>query len=168
MRRARSRLAILAASAACTALALAGCGGPKAQDPNRQIGPNPWLPDIHQYLLPPMHVAEIVGWKNAVPKVAPGLQVQAMATGLKNPRSIFVLPNGDILVAESGGPTPPIHRPKEFIMGWLEKKSHSKEEPGQRIILLRDADGDGVPELKTGFIDHLNGPFGMALVGGVF
>jgi glucose/arabinose dehydrogenase len=68
-------------------------------------------------------------------------------------------------VAESGGPTPPIHRPKEFIMGWLEKKSHSPEEPGQRITLLRDADGDGVPELRTVFIDHLNGPFGMALVG---
>jgi glucose/arabinose dehydrogenase len=113
-----------------------------------------------------MHVSRVVGWKDgAAPKVAAGLKVQALATGLKNPRSLFVLPNGDVLVAESGGPDAPINRPKEFVMGWLERKSHSFGDPGQRITLLRDADGDGRPELRTVFIDHLNGPFGMALVG---
>ena len=69
-----------------TMLCLAGCG-PKPIDPRRQLGPEPYLPPIHQYLLPPMHVAKIVGWNGATPTVAPGLKVQAFATGLANPRS---------------------------------------------------------------------------------
>ncbi len=108
-------------------LPLAACG-PDPIDPQSQIGPNPPLPEPHQYLLPPMHVSSVVGWKEGeAPQVAAGLQVKALATGLKNPRSLLVLPNGDILVAESGGPTPPVNRPKEIIMGWLERKSHSPE-----------------------------------------
>jgi glucose/arabinose dehydrogenase len=157
------RLALAAGLLA--AAALAACG-PAPIDAKRQVGPDPILPALHQYLLPPMHISRVVGWKaGETPQVPAGLKIQALATGLKNPRSVYVLPNGDVLVAESGGPTPPINRPKEFIMGWLEKKSHSAQDPGQRIILLRDANGDGVPELRTVFIDHLNGPFGMALVG---
>ncbi|MGU3464412.1 PQQ-dependent sugar dehydrogenase [Methylobacterium sp. C33D] len=147
-------------------LPLAACG-PDPIDPQAQIGPNPPLPELHRYLLPPMHVSSAVGWKaGEAPTVAPGLQVRALATGLKNPRSLLVLPNGDVLVAESGGPTPPINRPKEIIMGWLERKSHSAETPGQRITLLRDADGDGVAEQRTVLLDKQNAPFGMALVGG--
>lgn len=80
-------------------LPLAACG-PDPIDPRTQIGPNPPLPEPHQYLLPPMHVSSVVGWKDGeAPQVAAGLQVKALATGLKNPRSILVLPNGDILVA---------------------------------------------------------------------
>jgi len=154
----------LAAGLVATA-ALAACG-PAPIDAKRQVGPNPFLPELHQYLLPPMHIARVVGWTNGqAPTVAAGLQVQALARGFKNPRSVYVLPNGDVLVAESGGPTPPINRPKEFLMGLFERKSHASEDPGQRIILLRDADGDGAPEVRSVFIDHLNGPFGMALVG---
>jgi glucose/arabinose dehydrogenase len=152
--------------AAVAAQALAGCGGPAPIDPSRQVGPNPYLPEIHQYLLPPMHVAKVVPWKEATPAVAPGLSIKAMATGLKNPRMVYSLPNGDILVVESGGPSPPVFRPKEFVMGWVEKQAHSREKPGNRILLLRDADGDGQPELKTVFLDHLNSPFGVVLVGG--
>ncbi|KZC00362.1 glucose/arabinose dehydrogenase [Methylobacterium sp. PvP062] len=147
-------------------LPLAACG-PDPIDPQTQVGPNPPLPDLHQYLLPPMHVSSAVGWKDGeTPEGASGLQVKALATGLKNPRSLLVLPNGDVLVAESGGPTPPINRPKEIIMGWLERKSHSAETPGQRITLLRDADGDGVAEQRTVLLDKQNAPFGMVLVGG--
>jgi glucose/arabinose dehydrogenase len=146
-------------------LAAAACG-PAPINPQRQIGPNPYLPPIHQYLLPPMHVSKVVGWGQATPQVPAGLQIRALAKGLKNPRSLYVLPNGDVLVAESGGPNPPLNRPKELFMGLLERKSHSAEQPGQRITLLRDADGDGVPELRTVLIDHLNSPFGMVLVGG--
>ncbi|HVY35649.1 MAG TPA: sorbosone dehydrogenase family protein [Caulobacteraceae bacterium] len=149
---------------AAAALTLAACG-PNPIDPKRQIGPNPYLPDIHQYLLPPMKVAKIVGWGQAKPNVAPGLQINALASGLKNPRSIYVLPNGDILVAEADGPAAPINRPKEFVMGWIEKKAHSSTKAGNRILLFRDANHDGVPEFQTVFIDHLKSPFGMALVG---
>jgi glucose/arabinose dehydrogenase len=146
-------------------LGLAACG-PSSMDPRRQIGANPYLPEIHQYLMPPMHVAKVIPWSDATPTVPAGLQVKALATGLKNPRSLYVLPNGDVLVVESGGPPAPINRPKEIVMNWIEKMAHSRSKPGNRIILLRDANGDGTPELRTVFLDHLNSPFGVVLVGG--
>jgi glucose/arabinose dehydrogenase len=152
--------------AACLALGglLAGCG-PAAMDPNRQIGPNPYLPPIHQYLLPPMKLAKVVGWRpGQTPTVGPGLRIQALAVGLKNPRSLYVLPNGDILVVETSGPKPPpIRRPKEWVMNWMEKKTHSGQE-GHDILLLR-TDGQGHVVQKSVFIDHLNSPFGVVLVG---
>jgi glucose/arabinose dehydrogenase len=154
----------LLAAAGIAVVALAACG-PDPIDPRRQIGPNPYLPDIHQYLLPPMHVSKVIPWGNAKPVAAAGLQVKAFASGLKNPRTVYVLPDGDVLAVESGGPPAPIKRPKEFVMNWLEKQAHSHTDPGQRIVLLRDADGDGVAETKSVFIDHLNSPFGVVLVG---
>ena len=149
------------------AMILAECG-PDPGDPKRQMGSHPYLPDIHQYLLPPMHVVKNVGWGNTVPKAAPGLQVKALATGLANPRSLYVLPNGDILVAETDGPKEPVSRPKQLVMNWVEQQAHSSVKAGNRILLLRDADGDGVAETKTVFLDHLHSPFGMVLVGGDF
>jgi hypothetical protein len=149
---------------ASAALALASCG-PDPINPMRQVGANPYLPKLHQYLLPPMHVAKITPWGKARPAVASGLQIKALATGLKNPRSLYVLPNGDILVVETEGPPPPVNRPKEFVMNWIEKMAHSSSKAGNRIVLLRDADGDGVPEMQTVFLDHLNSPFGVVLVG---
>jgi glucose/arabinose dehydrogenase len=145
--------------------ALAACGGPKPMaDPQRQTGPNPYLPPIHQYLVPPMRLAKLVGWHGAAPTVAPGLKIEALASGLKNPRSVYVLPNGDILVVETAGPKPPSpRRPKEFVMNWMETKTHSNAE-GHDILLIR-TDGAGHPILKTVFIDHLTSPFGVALVG---
>ncbi len=76
---------------ATAALALVACG-PAPSDPKKQIGAHPVLPDIHQYLLPPMRVVKNVGWNGAVPKAAPGLAVEALATGLKNPRMVYALP----------------------------------------------------------------------------
>ena len=143
---------------------LAACG-PDPVDPRRQIGAHPYLPDIHQYLLPPMKLATVVGWNGARPTVASGLKISAFATGLKNPRMVYGLPNGDVLVVESDGPVPPVTRPKEFVMAWLEKKAHSSTKAGNRILLLRDANGDGVPEMQTVFIDNLHSPFGVVLVG---
>ncbi|CAN5880433.1 sorbosone dehydrogenase family protein [soil metagenome] len=151
--------------AAAALSALSACGGPSPVDPQRQIGPNPFLPDIHQYLIPPMHVPKVVGWGKATPTVPAGLHIQALATGLKSPRSVYVLPNGDILVVESGGPKSRVRRPKEIIMGWVQKRAHPAVEPGMDIILLRDADGDGVPEKRTVFLDHLTSPFGVVLAG---
>jgi glucose/arabinose dehydrogenase len=153
----------------CTvgALALAACG-PAPQNPNKQVGAHPDLPHIHQYLMPPMHVLSNVGWKDSTPKAAAGLAVKAFAKDLKNPRSLYVLPNGDVLVAETDGPPAPVSRPKEFIMGLVEKQAHSSVKAGQRILLLRDTNGDGIADQTTVFLDHLHSPFGMALVGDDF
>lgn len=145
-------------------MGLSACG-PNAGDPRRQIGADPYLPPIHQYLLPPMHIAKIVPWNGATPTVPAGLKVTAFATGLANPRSLYVLPNGDVLVVETGAPPAPIRRPKEIVMNWIEKMAHSRTKPGQRILLFRDTKGDGRPDLKTVFIDHLRSPFGVVLVG---
>jgi hypothetical protein len=152
------------AAAIAVLLALVGCG-PAPIDPSRQVGPNPFLPPIHQYLLPPMHIAKVVGWNGATPSVPAALKVQAFASGLANPRSLYVLPNGDVLVVESGGPPGPVSRPKEIVMNWVEKMAHSRTKPGQRILLFRDTNGDGLPDQQTVFIDHLNSPFGVVLVG---
>ena len=151
-------------SIATVMVILTGCG-PAPIDPQRQIGADPYLPPIHQYLLPPMHTVKIVGWNGAMPSVAPGLKVQPFATGLANPRSLYVLPNGDVLVVETGGPPAPVSRPKEFVMNWMEKATHSHTKPGQRILLFRDTNGDGLPDKRTVLLDHLHSPFGVVLVG---
>jgi glucose/arabinose dehydrogenase len=150
------------------ALALTGCNDGSG-DPAASVGANPTLPGPQQYLLPPMHIARVVGWKgNETPTVAQGLKIQAMATGLQHPRSIYTLPNGDVLVVESKSPgTDPLTRPKTIVMRWVESWATSGGDtgPSNRITLLRDTDGDGVPETKSVFLDHLNSPFGVALVG---
>src|ERR1700691_2763993 len=137
-------------------------------DIQSQIGPNPVLPDIQQYLFPPMRLATVVGWKNGeTPTVAAGLKIEALTTGLQHPRSLYVLPNGDVLVVESKSPgVQPIARPKDLIMGWIESMvtSGCDTGPSSRITLLRYGD-DGRPQTRTVFLDHLHSPFGVALVG---
>jgi glucose/arabinose dehydrogenase len=156
------RFAILLATVA--GLGLAGCDD-HAGDPKRQIGANPVLPEIQQYLMPPMRVAKVVGWgEDETPAVPQGLQVHALATGLEHPRSLYVLPNGDVLVVESNGPKAPVNRPKDIITGWVQSFAGAKAKDANRITLLRD-NGDGSPKLRTVFLDHLNSPFGVALVG---
>ena len=162
-----ARVSTLAAF--CTvASCLAGCGD-AGGDPSAQIGPHPTLPEQTQYLLPPMHIARVVGWKkDETPTVPQGLKIQALATGLEHPRSLYVLPNGDILVVESKSPgVQPIRRPKDIVMGWIESLSTSGggNQQSNRITLLRDTNGDGMPEVRSVFLDHLNSPFGVALVG---
>src|ERR1700755_115234 len=152
------RVAILLAGVAC--LGLAGCDD-HAGDPKVQIGANPVLPALQQYLMPPMAVAKVVGWGTETPAVADGLQVHALATGFAHPRSLYVLPNGDVLVVESNGPKAPIHRPKDIITRWGQSFAGAKAKDANRITLLRP-NGDGT-ELRTTFLDHLNSPFGVAL-----
>ncbi len=150
--------------AALSTLVLAGCN--EAGDPRTQIGANPVLPDPQQYLLPPMHVAEAVKWgKDETPSVPQGLQVRALAKGLAHPRSVYGLPNGDVLVVESSGPKAPINRPKDLIMGWVQSFAGSKAKGANRITLLRDVGPDGIAKTRTVFLDNLNSPFGVALVG---
>jgi len=145
---------------------LSGCGRDPAPA-STQIGANPRLPAQQQYLLPPMKVAPVSSWQpNETPTVAAGMKIAALATGLEHPRQPYVLPNGDILIVEANGPGyEPITRPKDLIMGWVQKYAGAGAKGGNRITLIRDADGDGKPELKTVFLDHLVSPFGVALVG---
>jgi glucose/arabinose dehydrogenase len=149
-------------------LPLAACDDSAAFDPQSQVGANPKLPEPHQYLFPPMNLADVVGWKKGeTPTVPQGLKIEALATDLQNPRSLYVLPNGDILVVESKSPElDPVKRPKDLVMGWIESMATggSGGGPSNRITLLHDANGDGIPDERTIFLDHLNSPFGVALV----
>ncbi|MGN6467921.1 MAG: PQQ-dependent sugar dehydrogenase [Rhizobiaceae bacterium] len=150
-------------------MALAACSADNF-DPQSQVGPDPKLPAPQQYLFPPMHLASVIGWKKGeTPTVAKGLKIEVLATGLQHPRSLYVLPNGDILVSESKSPgTQPITRPKDLVMGWIESRVTSGGDtgPSNRITLVREANGDGKLEQQTTFLDHLHSPFGVALVGG--
>ena len=117
--------------------------------------------------LPTVKIADVVGWQNgAKPTPAPGLAVAAFATGLDHPRWVYELPNGDVLVAESNRPpaktTPTL---TDRVMGFFFKKAGAGSPSANRITLLRDANGDGVAEVKTAFLTGLNSPTGMALVG---
>jgi glucose/arabinose dehydrogenase len=152
--------------AAIVALSAAGA---ETFDIKTQIGPNPVLPKPQQYLVPPMKLAPGIGWKaGEMPAVPPGLKIQAFASGLEHPRSVYTLPNGDVLVVESVGPgIEPIRRPKNIVMNWVESlvTSNGQTTGSNRITLLRNTSGDGKPELRTVFLDHLHSPFGVALVG---
>jgi len=157
---------LLPAAALALALVLAPTLPAAAENiVSRQIGPDPYLPAPKQYLLPPMELAPARPWGDAVPGVAPGLRIQAIARHLRNPRVLYTLPDGDILVVETSGPTPPINRPKDLVMGWIHKAAGVGLPGGQRITLLRGIGADGVPTLRTVFLDHLHSPFGVALVG---
>jgi hypothetical protein len=159
---------MIAALSCAAALSLSGCDDPGG-DPRAEIGPNPRLPELQQYLVPPMHIARIVGWKNGeMPAVPRGMKVQALATGLEHPRSLYVLPDGDVLVVESKAPSEhSVRRPKDIVMSFIESFATSGGKTGEsnRITLLRDSNGDGVPESRSIFLDHLHSPFGVALVG---
>ena len=133
------------------------------------IGPHPILPEPNKRFFPTINIAPAKGWpRRSKPTPAPGLAVDAYATGLDHPRWLYVLPNGDVLIAETNGPP----RPEEErgIQGWVSKFVQQWAGAGvtsaNRITLLRDADGDGVAETKTLFLRGLKSPFGMALVGG--
>jgi glucose/arabinose dehydrogenase len=145
---------------------LSACDG-KGGDPAKQYGPNPGLPEPHQYLVPPMSVPEAVGWKaGETPTVPAGMHIQAMATGLMHPRIVYPLPNGDVLVAESNSPGTTPFRPKDYIQGKVKARAGAGAKGGNRITLLRDANGDGVPELRTVLVDQLHSPYGIAWVAG--
>ncbi|MBD7940022.1 PQQ-dependent sugar dehydrogenase [Brevundimonas guildfordensis] len=146
------------------ALALAACG--QSEKGINEVGPTPDLPGIRQTLVPPMRIAKPVGWGDETPRAPEGFMVTALATDLRIPRQMLVLPNGDILVAEGRGGGAPALRPKDVIAGVIKKQGNTKVKGGDRITLLRDADGDGRAEVRTIFIDGLNAPYGLAYVDG--
>lgn len=148
-------------------LAMAGCDEAKLPE-NASTGPNPKLPAPSKSLIPTVNIATAKAWPKGVsPQPVAGLSVKAFAAQLDHPRWLYVLPNGDVLVAETNAPK----RPEEgrgikgWIYQWMQKRAGAGVPSANRIILLRDGDGDGIAETKTVFIQGLNSPFGMALVG---
>jgi glucose/arabinose dehydrogenase len=131
-------------------------------------GADPVLPEPRASLVPTVRIAPARGWPSgAKPLAAPGTTVVAFASGLNHPRWLHVLPNGDVLVAETNAPPRPEEGKsvKEKIMTAVMKKAGAAGRSANRITLLRDADGDGVAETRSAFLEGLNSPFGMALVG---
>lgn len=136
-----------------------------------EYGPHPTLAAPSSGLLPTMKVAKAIGWPSGrTPVAANGLQVKALADGFDHPRWIYVLPNGDILVAETNSPPKPEDGKgiKGFVQGLVMKHAGAEAKTANRIILLRDDNGDGKPEIRTTFMQGLNSPLGMALVGNYF
>ena len=132
------------------------------------IGPNPSLPPPNATLIPTVHVAPAKGWPaGAIPAAAAGYAVNAFARGLDHPRWLYVLPNGDVVVAETNAPERPDNAKgiKGWFMAHFYKIAGASVPSANRITLLRDANGDGVAETRTVFLDHLNSPFGITLVG---
>jgi glucose/arabinose dehydrogenase len=112
-----------------------------------------------------MVISRPAAWGDARATVPDGYTISAIATDLAIPRQTLVLPNGDILIAEGSGGGAPVLRPKDFIAGFIKGLGKSSVRGGNRLTLLRDADGDGVYELRGVFAENLNAPYGLALVG---
>ncbi|HYE86961.1 MAG TPA: sorbosone dehydrogenase family protein [Vicinamibacterales bacterium] len=132
-------------------------------------GPNPTLPAPDTSLIPTVKVATAIGWgEHGRPTPMIGTQVAPFAAGLDHPRWLHVLPNGDVLVAETNAPPRPDDA--KGIKGWFfkryQKKAGGAVPSANRVTLLRDADGDGIAEVRTAFLSGLNSPFGMALIDG--
>jgi len=159
----------LMAPSAAVALALAGCAEPAREPVSIAMGMQPVLEKPSTPLFPTLKVAEAVGWSaGATPVAAAGLEVKAFATGLDHPRWLHVLPNGDVLVAETNAPDRPDDGKgiKAYFAGLAMKKAGATAPTANRITLLRDQDGDGVAETKSIFLAGLNSPFGMAVANG--
>lgn len=147
---------------------LGACGEVATLPEQADTGPHPTIVAPNPTLIPTVHIAPAQGWPaGAKPIAAPGLRVQAFASELDHPRWLYVLPNGDALVAETNAPPKP--QDSKGIKGWIMKIVMKRAGAGvpsaNRISLLRDSDGDGVADLRTVFLHDLNSPFGMALVG---
>jgi glucose/arabinose dehydrogenase len=159
---------IASVSIVVASLAL-GLSAPAQEQPG--VGPSPKLPEPQHSLFPTINVAPATGWPDGgKPTPGEGLSVAAFASGLEHPRWLYTLPNGDVLVAETNAPPKP--EDGQGIKGWFMKffmrRATGTSKSANRIRLLRDADGDGVAEVKKVFLDGLNSPFGMTLIGDNF
>ena len=148
------------------ALALAACGDIAKLSESAGTGPDPQLPDPTRSVVPTVNIAPAQGWPSGgKPIAAEGLAVEAFATGLDHPRWLLVLPNGDVLVAETNSPPKEAKGIRGWVMGKVMKRAGARTPSANRITLLRDTDGDGVAETRSVFLENLFSPFGMALVG---
>ena len=151
-----------------TPLLLIACGEKATLPVTAGQGPTPQLPEPHKTLLPTLHTAKAIGWSaGAMPVAAPGLTVTAFARGLDHPRWLYTLPNGDVLVAETNGPPRPDDSSglRGAVQKMIMKGAGATVPSPNKILLLRDTNGDGVADSTTVFLTGLNSPFGMTLVG---
>jgi len=146
------------------ALLLSACGG--EGEATQALGPDPKLPAPERGLLPSMKIAQPAQWGEQKPTVPEGYSITAIATDLKIPRQSLVLPNGDILVAEGRGGNAAKLKPKDVIASQIKAKGNTQVKGGNRLTLLRDADGDGTYEVQTVFAENLNAPYGLAFADG--
>ena len=152
-------------------LSLSGCGEHATLPVAAGTGPAPVLPPPAETLLPTVNIAPAKGWATGgMPTAASGLKVIAFADQLDHPRWIYVLPNGDVLVAETNAPPRPEANKgiKGWVTKWVMKRAGAVTTSANRITLLRDTDGDGIADVRSTFLENLNSPFGMALVGDTF
>lgn len=165
--RCRWRIALASGSLAA-ALAMTGCAETATLTVAQGTGAHPILPAPQRTLLPTLNIASAKGWPSgATPQAAAGTRVAAFATGLDHPRWMLVLPNGDVLVAETNAP-PKAEGPvsiKEWVTGLVLKRAGAGVPSANRITLLRESSGDGVVDVRSTLLAGLNSPFGMALIG---
>ena len=151
-----------------TAFALGACGEMATLPVSAGSGPTPTLPAPNKAMFPTVNIAPAKGWPaGAMPQPAPGTRVTLFAKGLDHPRWLLVLPNGDVLVAETNAPPKPDDRKgvKGWMMGMMMSWAGAAVPSANRITLLRDTDGDGVADQRWALLEGLRSPFGMALVG---
>lgn len=159
---------VICTFSAAVATSLGACAEHARLPVEAGTGPEPALPAPTRTLVPTVKVAPAKGWPvGATPQAYAGLAVGAYAAELDHPRWLYVLPNGDVLVAETNAPPRP--EDGKGMRGWIMKRMMKRAGSGgpsaNRITLLRDADGDGIAETRTIFLQGLNSPFGMVLVG---
>ena len=159
---------IVGGCAAATAIMLGGCGDLARLPVSAGTGPNPTLPAARPALIPTVNIAPAKGWAaGSAPTATAGTRVSAFATGLDHPRWLLVLPNGDVLVAETNAPPKP--EDGKGIKGWVMRVVMQRAGAGtpsaNRITLLRDTHGKGVADVRSAYLEGLSSPFGMALVG---
>jgi glucose/arabinose dehydrogenase len=137
--------------------------------PKENLGASPVLPKPQPQTIPTMRVNSTAPWPDgAAPKAPDGFTVTRFAQALQHPRWLYILPNGDVLVAEAAPPLTPIDSIEGAVEHWLDTRNGSAPPSANRITLLRDADGDGKPEVATVFLSGLNQNFGMLLLDGWF
>ena len=153
------------------ALLLSACSESARLRSDQGFGPDPQLPTPVKTLIPTVNIAPANPWpEGTMPVAAAGTTVRLFADQLDHPRWLYVLPNGDVLVAETNAPDRPLRAEllgiKGWVMGLVMKRAGAAVPSANRITLLRDANGDGAAEVRSVFLENLNSPFGMALVGG--
>ena len=153
------------------AIILSACGRSAKLSVTDGMGPKPLLPPPQESIIPTVHIATAVGWPSGVkPQVAEGLTIDLYADNLQHPRWLYALPNGDVLVAESNAPANP--NKESGFRSWITSKFMAKAGAGDasanRIILLRDLNKDGVVDEQKVFLQDLNSPIGMSLIGDDF
>jgi glucose/arabinose dehydrogenase len=149
-------------------IGLAACASSASLAVLAGTGPSPVLPAPRESAIPLINVVTAKGWAGGgMPVTAPGTRVVAYARGLNHPRWVYVLPNGDALVAETNAPVRPDDSKgiRGYFFKFFMKKAGGAVPSPNRIVLLRDSNGDGVAETRTVLLANLNSPFGMTLVG---